>query len=380
MKAIVNGKIILKDRVLEGFAVLYNDLIEGIVPADKIPEDAQRIDAKGGYVAPGLIDLHIHGYLGKDVCDGDPESIRTIAGGIVKNGVTGFLPTTMTVDMSVIRKALEVCRQLREESRQWEGSTILGCHAEGPFISESKKGAQDPKYILKPDAAFVKQYADIIKIITLAPETDTEDFAAIREIARDTDVVISMGHTSADYNTAVRSTEAGVGHVTHLFNAMTPMAHRAPGVVTAAFNTDVTCELIVDTFHVDPCFYDLLHKIKGSKLCFITDCLPAGGLPYGEYTLGGTKIVYRDIVCRLEDGTVAGSVLPLNKGVWNVYTSSNIPLYECVNGASLNPATAIGVDKTKGSIEVGKDADIIIVDDEINVKRTIKKGRTIYVA
>ena len=217
-------------------------------------------------------------------------------------------------------------------------------------------------------------------MITLAPETDTEDFAAIREICRDTDVVVSMGHTSADYDTAMRSTEAGVKHVTHLFNAMTPLAHRVPGVVTAAFNADVSCELIVDTFHVDKCFYDLLWEIKGRKLCFITDCLPAGGLPYGEYTLGGAKIIYRDIVCRLEDGTVAGSVLQLNKGVWNVYTNSNIPLNECVNGASLNIATALGIAERKGSIEVGKDADIIITDDAFNVEKTIIGGEIRYEA
>ena len=378
MKAITNGKIILKDRVLEGYALLFSDVIEGIVSDSAIPQDAELIDAAGGYVSPGLIDMHIHGYLGKDVCDGEEESIRTIAGGLLANGVTGFLPTTMTVDMKVIRKALEVCRSLKEESKSWTGSTILGCHAEGPFISESKKGAQDPKYILKPDAAFVKEFADIISVITLAPETDTEDFAAIREICRDTDVVVSMGHTSADYDTAMRSTEAGVKHVTHLFNAMTPLAHRAPGVVTAAFNAEVSCELIVDTFHVDKCFYDLLWKIKGRKLCFITDCLPAGGLPYGEYTLGGAKIIYRDIVCRLEDGTVAGSVLQLNQGVWNVYTNSNIPLNECVNGASLNPATALGIADRKGSIEVGKDADIIITDCGFNVQKTIIGGEIRY--
>ncbi len=378
MKAITNGKIILKDRVLEGYALLFSDVIEGIVSASAIPQDAELIDAAGGYVSPGLIDMHIHGYLGKDVCDGEEESIRTIAGGLLANGVTGFLPTTMTVDMKVIRKALEVCRSLKEESKSWTGSTILGCHAEGPFISESKKGAQDPQYILKPDAAFVKEFADIISVITLAPETDTEDFAAIREICRDTDVVVSMGHTSADYDTAMRSTEAGVKHVTHLFNAMTPLAHRAPGVVTAAFNAEVSCELIVDTFHVDKCFYDLLWKIKGRKLCFITDCLPAGGLPYGEYTLGGAKIIYRDIVCRLEDGTVAGSVLHLNQGVWNVYSNSNIPLNECVNGASLNPATALGIADRKGSIEVGKDADIIITDCEFNVQKTIIGGEIRY--
>lgn len=380
MKAIINGKIILKDRILEGSALLYSDVVEGIVPHGSVPAEAEIIDAKGGYVAPGLIDMHIHGYLGKDVCDGEEESIRTISKGLLANGVTGYLPTTMTVDMKVIRKALEVCRDLKEESKDWDGSVILGCHAEGPFISESKKGAQDAKYILKPDAAFVKEYADIIKTITLAPETDENDFAAIREIVRDTDVVISMGHTSADYETAMASVNAGVKHVTHLFNAMTPLAHRAPGVVTAAMNADISCELIVDTFHVDANLYNMLYKLKGRKLCFITDCLPAGGLPEGEYTLGGAKIIYRGIVCRLEDGTVAGSVLHLNKGVWNVYTNSDIPLYECVNCASLNPATTLGIEKNKGSLEVGKDADIIITDGEFNVEKTIIGGKIKYEA
>lgn len=380
MKAIINGKIILQDQILLDCALLYTDVIEGIVAVEDIPADAEIIDAQGGYVAPGLIDLHIHGYLGKDICDGEEESIRTISKGLLANGVTGYLPTTMTVDMKVIRKALEVCRSLQAESKTWDGSAILGCHAEGPFISEHKKGAQDPAYILKPDAAFVKEYADIIRVITLAPETDTEDFAQIQEIARDTNVVVSMGHTSADYDTAMAGVEAGVRHVTHLFNAMTPLAHRAPGVVTAAMNSDVSCELIVDAFHVHPCFYDMLWKLKGRKLCFITDCLPAGGLPFGEYTLGGTKIVYRDVVCRLEDGTVAGSVLHLNQGVWNVYTNSNIPLWECVNGASLNPATVLGLEKTKGSLEVGKDADIIITDEVFNVNKTIIGGQIKYEA
>ena len=380
MKAIVNGKIVLKDGILENSAVLYSDVIEGIIPCDKLPEGCEVIDANGGYVTPGFIDLHIHGYLGKDVCDGDEESIRTISKGIIANGVTSYLPTTMTVDMKVIKKSLDVLRNLKEESKNWDGSEILGAHGEGPFISESKKGAQDPKYILAPDAEFVKEYADIIKIISLAPEEDTENFDALREIRKETDVVISMGHTSADYDTAMDSIANGVCHATHLFNAMTPLAHRAPGVVTAALNSDISCELIVDTFHVSPALYDLVYKMKSRKLCFITDCLPAGGLPYGEYTLGGNKIVYRDIVCRLEDGTVAGSVLKLNKGVWNVYTNSSIPLWECVNCASLNPATAIGVSDKKGSIEVGKEADLVILDNEFNVMKTIKKGEVKYEA
>ena len=378
MKAIIGGKIILKDRIAEGCALLYSDVIEGIVPADNLPDGCEIIDAKGGYVAPGLIDMHIHGYLGKDVCDGEEESIRVISKGLLANGVTGYLPTTMTEDMNVIRKALEVCRNLKEESKTWNGSEILGCHAEGPFISESKKGAQDAKYILKPDAEFVKEYADIIKSITLAPEEDENDFAAIREITRDTDVVVSMGHTSADYKTAMASVNAGVSHATHLFNAMTPLAHRAPGVVGAALGSDISCEVIVDTFHVDASLYNMLWKLKGRKLCFITDCLPAGGLPEGEYTLGGQKIIYKGIVCRLEDGTVAGSVLKLNKGVWNVYTNSDIPLYECVNCASLNVATTLGIEKKKGSLEIGKDADIIVTDSEFNIEKTIIKGVTRY--
>ncbi len=380
MKAIINGKIILKDKIVENQVLLISDKIEGIVSKDCIPQGVEIVDANSGYISPGLIDLHIHGYLGKDVCDASEESIRTISEGLVANGVTGYLPTTMTVDMQVIKGALKVCRALKEESKHWCGSTILGCHAEGPFINKEKKGAQDPKYILKPDAKFVKEYKDIIKIITLAPETDTDSFAAIREICKDTDVVVSMGHTSADYDTAMKSTEAGVKHVTHLFNAMTPLTHRAPGVVTAALNSDASCEIIVDTFHVSPVFYNMLWKLKGRKLCFITDCLPAGGLPEGEYTLGGAKIIYRGIVCRLEDGTVAGSVLHLNKGVWNVYTNSDIPLWECVNCASLNPATTIGLEKTKGSIEVGKDADVIITDNEFNVTKTIIGGEIRYEA
>ncbi len=377
MRAIINGRIVLRDRIVDGAVLLYDEKIRGI--SQTVPEGAEVIDACGGYVAPGLIDLHIHGYLGKDVCDGDPESIRTIASGIVANGVTGFLPTTMTVDMKVIRRALEVCRDLKEESKSWNGAAILGCHAEGPFINAKKKGAQDEKYILKPDAAFVKEYADIIKEITLAPETD-DDFAAIREIAADTDVLVSMGHTDADYDTAFRATENGVRHATHLFNAMTALAHRNPGVVGAAMNTDVSVELIVDTFHVNPALYPIVAALKGDKLCFITDCLPAGGLPEGQYTLGGQVFVSKGIECRLLDGTIAGSILRLNKGVWNVYTNSDLPLWYCVACASLHPAAALGIDSAKGSIEVGKDADIIITDGEFNVKKTIMGGTVRYEA
>ena len=380
MLVLKNAKIILENKILYGKALVLGDKIEAIIEETEIPEDAEIIDCEGGYVTPGFIDLHIHGYLGNDVCDATAESIRTIAGGLVENGVTGFLPTTMTVDMSVIKGALDACREVRN-SGEYYGSTILGVHAEGPFISASKKGAQDERFILKPDADFVKANADVIRVITLAPEEDDADFSQIKRITTETDVVVSMGHTSADYNTAVAGIKAGVRHATHLFNAMTPLTHRGPGVVGAALNSDdVSTELIVDTHHVNAALFDLVYKLKGRKLVAITDCLPAGGLPEGEYTLGGAKIIYKDDLCRLEDGTIAGSVLRLNKGVWNIYTNSQIPLNECVNCASLNPATTLGIQDKKGSIKEGKDADFVILDNEFNVKKTIIGGKVKYEA
>ena len=376
MKAITNGRIILPDRIIDGFALLYTDVIEGVVPVGEIPSDAKVIDAGGAFVAPGLIDLHIHGYLGRDVCDGDEESLRTIARGLVENGVTAFLPTTMTESETVIVNALKTIRALKEESKTWDGSEILGCHAEGPFISASKKGAQNEQYIKKPDAEWVNRYADVIKIISLAPEEDDESFSAIRKISDK--VVVSMGHTSADYDVAMAGVKAGVRHATHLFNAMTPLTHRAPGVVGAVLNSDVSCELIVDGFHVSPALFETVYRLKGRKLCFITDCLPAGGLEPGEYTLGGQKIIYKDNLCRLEDGTIAGSVLKLNQGVMNVYKNSTIPLWECVNCASLNPANAIGIADRKGSLEKGKDADIIVCNESFDVLKTVIRGETRY--
>ena len=383
MLAIKNGKTILEDGIVLGKAVLINDKIVDVVDESAIPKGAEVIDAEGGYIAPGLIELHIHGYLGKDVCDASEESIRIISKGLLENGVTGYLPTTMTVDMEVIKGAIESVRALMAESRtpEFDGTTILGVHAEGPFISESKKGAQDPRYILKPDADFVKANSDVIRVITLAPEEDDADFSQIKRITTETDVVVSMGHTSADYDTAMAGVKAGVRHATHLFNAMTPLTHRGPGVVGAALNSDeVSTELIVDTHHVNKALFDTVYKLKGRKLVFITDCLPAGGLPEGEYTLGGAKIIYKNDLCRLEDGTIAGSVLKLNKGVWNVYTNSKIPLHECVNCASLNPATTLGIADSKGSIKAGKDADLVILDNEFNVKKTIIGGKIKYEA
>ena len=380
LTCIINGKIVLPDSVVCGKALVFDSesgKICGVV--DELPADAQIIDAAGNYIAPGLVDIHIHGYLGEDTCDAKPEGIRKMAYGVAKNGVTAFLPTTMTVSKDEIIAALNAVRSLKDESKTWDGAEIIGVHAEGPFINPSKKGAQAEENILAPDADFIIENSDIITSVTLAPEMD-EGHKCIKKLAAESNVLVSMGHTGAGYEEAISAVKDGVGHATHLFNAMTALAHRDPGVVGAALATDVSVELICDTFHIHPGVFSIIAKQKGDKLCLITDCTRAGGMPDGEYDLGGQPIFLKGIECRLADGTIAGSVLKLNCAVKNVLDHTDLPVNEVFKMASLNPATAIRCADRIGSLEEGKDADIIITDENINVIRTIKKGRTIYEA
>ena len=376
---IINGKIVLPDSVVCGKALAFDSKtgkISGIVNTP--PAGSEIIDAAGNYVAPGLVDIHIHGYLGEDTCDAKPEGIKNMAYGIAKNGVTSFLPTTMTVSKDEIIAALNAVRSLKEESKSWDGAEIIGVHAEGPFINPSKKGAQAEENILVPDADFILENADIITSVTLAPEMD-KDHNCIKKLASESKVLVSMGHTDATFDEAVSAVKDGISHATHLFNAMSALAHRNPGVVGAALACDnVSTEVIADTFHINPGLYSIIAKAKGDKFVLITDCTRAGGMPDGEYDLGGQPIFLKGIECRLADGTIAGSVLRLNCAVKNVLDHTSLPVYEVFKMASLNPASAIHCADRIGSLEEGKDADIIIADENINIIRTIKKGRTIY--
>lgn len=376
---VVNGRIVLPDSVVCGKALSFDgDSGEIIGIVDNVPAGAETIDAKGNYVAPGLVDIHIHGYLGEDTCDANPEGIRKMAFGVAKNGVTAFLPTTMTVSKDEIVAALNAVRALKEESKTWDGAEIIGVHAEGPFINPSKKGAQAEENILVPDADFILENADIIKSVTLAPEMD-KDHKCIKKLTSQSDVLVSMGHTDATFDEAVSAVKDGIAHVTHLFNAMSALAHRNPGVVGAALASEnVSVEVIADTFHINPGLYTIIAKAKGDKMVLITDCTRAGGMPDGEYDLGGQPIFLKGIECRLADGTIAGSVLKLNCAVKNVLDYTSLPVYEVFKMASLNPARSIHCADRIGSLEKGKDADIIIADENINIIRTIKKGRTIY--
>lgn len=378
MKAIVNGKIILPGEIVEGRALLFDEKIVGIVSPDEIGS-AEVIDAKGGFVSPGLIDIHIHGYLGEDVSDGSEEGLLKMAEGIVKNGVTAWLPTTMTVSYDELRRAFDAVRKLSHRENNPRGAQMLGVNAEGPFINPSKKGAQAVEHIRPADANFLIENSDIIRLFTIAPEMPGA-LDCIREVTAKTNLRVSMGHTAANYEEAKAGIEAGVRHATHLFNAMTPLNHRDPGVVGAALADDrVMTEMIADTFHISADLFGLVAKVKGDNLILITDCTRAGGLADGEYTLGGQPIYVKGIECRLKDGTIAGSVLRLNNAVRNVRAHTSLPLEQIVRMASLNPARAIGVADKKGSLEAGKDADIVITDADFQVERTIIAGDTMYV-
>ncbi|MBQ7897127.1 MAG: N-acetylglucosamine-6-phosphate deacetylase [Clostridia bacterium] len=378
MKCIKGAKIILPHSIEEGKALLFDEKIVGVVEEKDIPADAEIISAEGSYVAPGLVDVHIHGYLNEDASDGNAEGIRKMAEGVMKNGVTAFLPTTMTVSMTEIEKALDVVRSLQEESKTWKGAYLAGVNSEGPFINESKKGAQAAEHIKKPDADWVIKNSDIIKICTIAPETEG-GYEAIKKITTESSVKVSVGHTDATFEEAMKAFDCGATQVTHLFNAQTPLHHRKPGVVGAGLASDAYTELIADTFHVNKGLFSLVAKCKKDKLILITDCTRAGGMPDGEYSLGGQPIFLKGIQCLLADGTIAGSVLRLNEAVKNFRDNTDMPLYEIVAAASLNPAKAAGLD-SKGSLEEGKDADIIITDMNFDIKKTIIGGEIRYEA
>ncbi|MBO0530233.1 N-acetylglucosamine-6-phosphate deacetylase, partial [Clostridium botulinum] len=262
MKAIVNGKIIVGNEILENKVLLFEKKIIDILDRDNVclSKNDYIIDAKGLYISPGFIDVHIHGSGGKDAMDGKIESIKVISNTIAKRGVTSFLPTTMTMAKERIYKALDVIEQAM--NMDLGGAKVLGAHLEGPFINPKYKGAQKVDFIKNPSFDFIKSYENVIKIITLAPEKD-ENFKFLKYIKENTDIVLSIGHSDATYEQAIAAIDNGISRATHIFNAMTPLNHRKPGIIGAIMNTDISCELIADNIHVHKGAINVLTKIKG---------------------------------------------------------------------------------------------------------------------
>ena len=383
MKVIQNGILILPDErgrftAQTEHILCYDEQITHIIPAAEFsPSDADEIiDAAGAYVAPGFLNVHIHGCDGADTMDEDADALEKIAAFQARTGVTSFLPTTMTCAYDAVERALDRIRRAMTEKPH--GARILGSHMEGPFISPAKKGAQDEQYILPPTFARIAPYRDVIKIITVAPEMIVED--DFIESCCKSGIVVSLGHTAAVYETACAAIRRGASHITHLCNAMTGLNHRKPGMLGAALDTDANCELIVDNVHVHPAMQRIIYAAKrGAHIIPITDSMRACGLSDGVSELGGQKVYVKGTLATLEDGTIAGSVLCMNDGLRILRENTGADIPAIVEMATRTPAEELGVYGELGSLSVGKYADIAIFDEEFRIRRTIVGGRDCFV-
>jgi N-acetylglucosamine-6-phosphate deacetylase len=371
---IKNCNIIFPDKIEVGSVLVKDEKILKINP-DRF-EDEEIIDGEGLYLSPGFIDVHIHGAGGCDTMDGTVESINTISKIIAKYGTTSFLPTTMTCDLDDIRISVSTAAECMRTGT--DGAEVIGVHLEGPFISPHMIGAQNPNYVKRPSIEDFKYIAgdniSAIKSITLAPEVEGAE--ELIKYIKSLGIMISIGHSKANYKEAVEGIGWGIGHSTHLFNAMTPFSHREPGVVGAIFDTDITTETISDGIHISYPSLRVAYKQKGfDKVLLVTDAMMACGMPEGKYALGGQDVFVKDGAARLKEGNLAGSILTLDKAIRNIYKNNNYPLYDIVRMATYNGAKHCGVEDRKGLIKEGYDADLVLFDEDINIKKVIIKGK-----
>lgn len=337
------------------------------------------IDGEGLIAIPGFIDGHIHGAAGKDAMDATHEALETIASALPEEGTTSFLATTMTQSQEAISDALGSIATYENKPQQAE---ILGVHLEGPFCEKKKAGAQPLEHIIPPSIELFKHWQSeangAIKTITLAPELDA-DFQLIHYLNHE-QINVSAGHTNANYNDMKKAAEEGVHQLTHLCNQMNGIHHRDIGAVGAAFLLDhLKAELIADGIHVSPEMIQLIYNNIGSdRLLLITDSMRAKYLQDGTYDLGGQEVTVQGNKATLEDGTLAGSMLKMIDGVKNMMDIAGATIGDIIKMASINPAKQIGVYDRKGSIEVGKDADILLLDEDYTIRYTICKGKIAY--
>lgn len=373
MKCIIGGKIISETEVLSNHVIVFDENIEAVLPENDVDISGMEIiDASGNYVCPGFISLHIHGCMNCDTEDGDIKSLETISEHLISTGVTSWCPTLCTVDLPAFNKALDAVRKAKTDNKF---AKIIGLYLEGIFLSKEKKGAHREDWLRLPDPDLVIKNKDIIKLTICAPELDGAlDF--IKKVS-DAGVRVSIGHSNATDKEAIAAIDAGATNTTHLFNATSPLLHRLnTGIPGTVLNDDrIYTEIICDNFHISPMLYDMVYKLKGDKLIFITDSIRPAGMPDGEYIQGGLHVTKKGHECRLDDGGVAGSMLDLNKGIKNVKENSRIPLYDIINAVSLNPAKMLGVDDKIGSLKKGKVADIVIADEDFNIIKVFKDGK-----
>jgi N-acetylglucosamine-6-phosphate deacetylase len=340
--------------------------------------DAERVDLRGHTLVPGLIDLHVHGALGHDATDATPDGLREMARFYARHGVTGFMATTVTAAPERIMTALETIAGVMEEGSG--GAAILGAHVEGPFLDEGKRGAQDGVHIRRADPEEYRAFfgTRIVRLITVAPEY-AENQELIRYAASH-GAIASIGHTRASYEQVRRAVELGATQVCHVFNGMVPLHHREPGALGAALTSDeLRCELIADGVHIHPAVLKLAVRAKGvERIVLITDAMRGAGMPDGTYNLGDVTVTVEEGIARTAEGALAGSTLTLERAVANIMAAADLSLDQALSMATVNPARALGLQGRKGSIAVGKDADLVVLDDDLQVQRTLVAGRTVY--
>lgn len=368
---------IVTEKGLEKTSLTYD---EKFVTIGKNEEGLQELPEEY-VVVPGFIDEHVHGAAGSDAMDGTMEDLGKIANALASEGTTAFLATTMTQSPENITKALKAVKAYRELSPE-SGAEILGVHLEGPFISKDFVGAQPIEYVAKPSVEVFKKYqdasGDCVRIVTLAPEV--EGSTELIKYLVSQNIVASIGHTNATYVDVKKAVEVGATNLTHTYNAMKPLHHREVGTVGSGLLFDeLNCECICDGIHVSGPAIQLLHKNKpADKMTLITDAMRAKHMPDGVSELGGQVVIVKNGEARLENGTLAGSVLKMNNAVKNVMKFLNLPLEEVVKLASQNPAKNLGVFDQMGSIKEGKRADFVILDKDLNVVQTVRNGKVIY--
>ncbi len=326
-------------------------------------------DMEGGYVIPGLVDVHTHGAVGEDFSDGKPAGLQPLADYYAAHGVTSYLATTMTLREEVLTPAMHAIRDFKPRS----GAKCAGVHLEGPFLSYAKRGAQAAENLHKPDPALFHRLNEAsggqVRLVTVACEEEGA-LPFIREISRT--CTVSLGHTTADYDTAMSGFLAGASHATHLYNGMPSLLHRAPGVIGAAFDAGASVELICDGLHIHPSVIRATYQLFGDKLNLISDSLRCAGMPDGDYELGGQPIVVKNHKATLLDGTLAGSSISLLDAVRNV-VRFGLPLAGAVYAASTAPALAAGLDA--GVIAQGKAADLLVLDEDLALKAVFVDGQ-----
>ena len=332
------------------------------------------LDGKGAYAIPGLTDIHFHGCVGHDFSDGTQEAIKALAEYELSQGITQICPATMTLAEESLMKISRAAANYDNAS----GARLVGINMEGPFVSEKKKGAQNGLYIRKPDADMFrrlqKEAGGLYKLIALAPEEEgaMEFIDELKEEA-----VISLAHTTADYETSMEAFRRGASHVTHLFNAMPPFSHREPGVTGAAFDTpDCDVELIADGIHICPTMVRAVFRLFGDdRVILISDSMMATGLTDGDYSLGGQPVKVKGNLATLADGTIAGSATNLMDCLRTAVKKMGIPLESAVKCAAVNSARSIGIDDRYGSLEPGKIANIVLLDEELGLQAVIYDGK-----